>query len=107
MVQELNKARMPCISQMIMGMPGDTPDLWIKALTDTIEWGIHFECRIYDFQLLPNAPAAQKSYMDKWQIETRTRKHLGKHNKFWQWRQHAPPLSQAHERLRATSFKIY
>lgn len=76
MIQDLNKAKMPCISQMVMGMPGDTPDLWIKALTDTIEWGIHYECRIYDFQLLPNAPAAQKEYIDSWEIETRTRKHF-------------------------------
>ena len=76
MIQELNNEKMPCISQMIMGMPGDTLDLWIKALTDTIEWGIHYECRIYDFQLLPNSPAAQKKYMKKWDIETRIRNHF-------------------------------
>ena len=76
MIRDLNEAKMPCISQMIMGMPGDNYEYWIKALTDTIEWGIHFECRIYDFQLLPNAPAAQPSYMDKWEIETRTRYHF-------------------------------
>jgi putative methyltransferase len=76
MIRDLNAAKMPCISQMIMGMPGDNYELWIKALTDTIEWGIHFECRIYDFQLLPNSPAAQPEYMKKWNIETRTRNHF-------------------------------
>ena len=76
MIRDLNKAKMPCISQMIMGMPGDNYEYWIKALTDTVEWGIHFECRIYDFQLLPNAPAAQPDYMNKWEIETRTRYHF-------------------------------
>ena len=95
MVKDLNKARMPCISQMVMGMPGDTPDLWMQALTDTIEWGIHYECRIYDFQLLPNAPAAQKSYMDRWQIETRVRKHfINGYHKF---------LEQDHEMAPTTS----
>lgn len=76
MIRDLNSARMPCISQMIMGMPGDNYELWIKALTDTLEWGIHFECRIYDFQLLPNSPAAQPKYIEKWSIETRTRYHF-------------------------------
>jgi putative methyltransferase len=76
MIQELNKNKMPCISQMIMGMPGDRYELWIKALTDTLEWGIHYECRIYDFQLLPNSPAAQPDYMEKWNIGTRTRYHF-------------------------------
>lgn len=76
MIRDLNSAKMPCVSQMIMGMPGDNYDLWMKALTDTLEWGIHFECRIYDFQLLPNSPAAQPSYIDEWKIETRTRLHF-------------------------------
>ena len=76
MIREVNASKMPCISQMIMGMPGDNYELWIKALTDTLEWGIHFECRIYDFQLLPNSPAAQQEYMDKWKIETRVRYHF-------------------------------
>ena len=101
MVQELNKARMPCISQMIMGMPGDTPDLWMKALTDTIEWGIHFECRIYDFQLLPNAPAAQKDYMEKWQIETRTKHFINGYHKMLE-QDHASPPSNS-EFIVATS----
>lgn len=95
MIRDLNKARMPCISQMVMGMPGDTPDLWMQALTDTIEWGIHYECRIYDFQLLPNAPAAQKEYMERWQIETRVRKHfINGYHKF---------LEQDHESDPSTS----
>jgi len=76
MIRDLNAAKMPCISQMIMGMPGDSYELWIKALTDTLEWGIHFECRIYDFQLLPNSPAAQPGYMKEWEIETRVRYHF-------------------------------
>jgi len=94
MIRDLNKARMPCISQMVMGMPGDTPDLWMQALTDTIEWGIHFECRIYDFQLLPNAPAAQKEYMDKWEIKTRTRKHfINGYHKMAEQDHSSPPSS--------------
>lgn len=76
MIQQLNDSKMPIISQMIMGMPGDNYENWIKACTDTIEWGIHYECMIYDFQLLPNSPAAQPDYMQKWEIDTRTRYHF-------------------------------
>lgn len=94
MIRDLNAAKMPCISQMIMGMPGDNYELWIKALTDTLEWGLHHECRIYDFQLLPNSPAAQQDYLNKWEIETRTRLHfINGYHKFLDQDHHTNPTS--------------
>jgi putative methyltransferase len=81
-IKELNKSKMPCISQMILGLPGDNLERWINALTDTLEWGIHYECSIHDFQLLPNAPAADKNYIEKWGIETISRYHyINTHHK--------------------------
>jgi putative methyltransferase len=94
MIRDLNQSKMPAISQMIMGMPGDGYELWIKALTDTLEWGIHYECRIYDFQLLPNSPAAQPEYINKWDIETRVRYHfINGYHKFLDQDHHTQPTT--------------
>ena len=76
LIEDMQKNKMPTVAQLIMGMPGDTVDLWLQSLTDTVEWGIHNELQAYDFQLLPNAPANSPAYRDKWQIETVHRRHL-------------------------------
>lgn len=75
-IEDMQKNKMPTVGQLIMGMPGDTVDLWLCALTDTVEWGIHNELQVYDFQMLPNAPANDPEYKNKWQIETVHRRHL-------------------------------
>ena len=75
-IEDMQKNKMPTVAQLIMGMPGDTVDLWLSALTDTAEYGIHNELQAYDFQMLPNAPANDPAYKKKWEIETVHRRHL-------------------------------
>jgi len=75
-IRETVKRKMPVVSQLIMGMPGDNVESWMGALADSIEWGIHNECQVYDFEMLPNAPANKPEYKDKWKIKTIKRKHL-------------------------------
>ena len=67
---------LPVTANMILGNPGDTPAKWRKALGDMLETRFH-DMRIHDFMMLPNAPAANPDYIEKYKIKTMERKHLG------------------------------
>jgi len=69
-VKAMMEARFPIEVQLILGIPGDTYALWKACLADLMEWGIHEDYLIQAYHLLPNAPAAEKSFMDTWQIKT-------------------------------------
>jgi putative methyltransferase len=60
--------------QLILGIPGDTYQKWKRCLTDVMEWGIHEEYFVFFYNLLPNAPAADPAFIERWGIKTRLRK---------------------------------
>jgi putative methyltransferase len=60
----------PIDVQLILGIPGDTYDLWKDCLTDLMEWGIHDHYVVYAYNLLPNAPAAAAEFRGKWKVGT-------------------------------------
>jgi putative methyltransferase len=60
----------PIDVQLILGIPGDTYDLWKGCLTDLMEWGIHDQYIVYAYNLLPNAPSADKAFRDRWKVGT-------------------------------------
>ncbi|MGB5695339.1 MAG: hypothetical protein WBM46_06810, partial [Polyangiales bacterium] len=35
-----------------------------------MDWGLHDNYQVFDYTLLPNAPAAEKSFRERWEIET-------------------------------------
>lgn len=57
-VAKLAVLGIPCEVQLILGIPGDTPQKWKKCLADLMEWGVHDNYQISPYALLPNAPAA-------------------------------------------------
>ncbi|HEY7413347.1 MAG TPA: cobalamin-dependent protein [Vicinamibacteria bacterium] len=63
----------PTLVQLIVGIPGDTYSLWKGCLTDLMDWGLHDNYQIFNYTLLPNAPAAEKEFVARWGIETVTR----------------------------------
>jgi len=69
-IEEFKASGVPVLVQLIMGMPGDTYDLWKACLTDLMERGLHHSFEFYYFNLLPNAPAASEDYRKEWQLET-------------------------------------
>ncbi len=69
-VRELQAQGIPISVQLILGLPGDTPELWRRSFTDLMEWGIHDGHVITNYHLLPNAPAAEPAYREKWAIGT-------------------------------------
>lgn len=66
----LQEDGVPIDVQLILGIPGDTYDLFKCCLTDLMEWGIHDQYMVYPYNLLPNAPAAAKSFRERWEIVT-------------------------------------
>lgn len=60
----------PCYPQLILGMPGDTPDKWKSCLATMMQWGIHDHYWVSMYSLLPNAPAAEPEFLRSWQVET-------------------------------------
>jgi putative methyltransferase len=69
-VRSLQDDGIPISVQLILGLPRDTPELWRRSFTDLMEWGIHDGYVVTNYHLLPNAPAAQPDYRNKWQLET-------------------------------------
>jgi putative methyltransferase len=67
-VRSLQADSIPISVQLIIGLPRDTPELWRRSFTDLMEWGIHDGYIITNYHLLPNAPAAQPEYRQKWGI---------------------------------------
>jgi len=66
----LMESHVPVTVQLICGIPGDTYDLWKSCLTDLMEWAIHDDYDIYFYSVLPNAPAGDPAFIQKWEIET-------------------------------------
>jgi putative methyltransferase len=69
-VKTMMAARVPVEVQLILGIPGDTYELWQGCLADLMEWGIHEDFLMQAYRLLPNAPAAEREFLDEWQVDT-------------------------------------
>lgn len=69
-VHKLQTDHIPIAVELILGLPEDTPQLWHICLADLMEWNIHTSYVVYPYLLLPNAPAAKKAFLKKWEIET-------------------------------------
>lgn len=72
-VRALQADGIPISVQLIQGLPEDTPALWRKTFTDLMEWGIHDGYIVTNYHLLPNAPASEPAYRDRWGLRTVTR----------------------------------
>ena len=68
-LQESFEAGIPLIGVLILGNPGDTQEKWRQAFYDLLEIGFHDDIRVNDFMLLPNAPAFDSEYVEKWEIK--------------------------------------
>lgn len=70
LVKILRKKEIPIVTQLILGNPGDTEIKWRKNFYRLMEWGVHSEFKVFTFEILPNAPAADQEYIKKWKIKT-------------------------------------
>jgi hypothetical protein len=56
--------------QLIFGAPEDTLERFRDTLAELMDAGIHDEFVCYPFMVLPNAPANDPEYREKWGIQT-------------------------------------
>ncbi len=69
LTNKCNEHKIPTVGVLIMGCPGETLQSFQKSLHDLIELGFHNEIRTHMYSVLPNAPAADKSYLKDNQIK--------------------------------------
>jgi putative methyltransferase len=55
--------------QLILGIPGDTSDKWKDCLAEIMDWGVHESYQVYPYSLLPNAPASEPQFQQKWRTD--------------------------------------
>lgn len=69
-----NKENMKTYSELILGLPGETYESFIKGIGTLFQIGQHFVFQVYSCILLPNSVMGQKDYIKKHGIKTvRTR----------------------------------
>jgi len=61
----------PMVFQLILGCPNDTYEKWKKCFGELMAWGADGEYFVSNFHILPNAPAGDEEYIDRWDIDTR------------------------------------
>ena len=60
----------PTYTEFILGLPGDTYEVFANGVSKVIEAGQHNRIQYNNLSILPNAEMAQPSYMDEHQIKT-------------------------------------
>ena len=72
-MQESFNSGIPVVGFLILGNPGDTVYKWKKTWSDLFSMGFNEDVKVSDFFILPNAPAAQPEYMERFKIKTHIR----------------------------------
>ena len=70
LLAKYNKENMKAYSELILGMPGETYESFIKGICTLFEIGLHFVYDIYACVLLPNSRMGQKDYVEKHGLKT-------------------------------------
>ena len=70
LLTEYNKEGMKAYSELILGLPGETYESFIKGIGTLFEIGQHFVFEVYSCILLPNSMMGQKDYMKRHGIKT-------------------------------------
>ena len=70
LLTEYNKANMKTYSELILGLPGETYESFIRGIGKLFEIGQHFVFEVYGCIMLPNATMGQKDYIEKHGIKT-------------------------------------
>lgn len=78
-VRDLRADDVPIYVQLILGIPGDSHQTWKRCFSDLMEWGVHAYYWVFPYNLLPNAPAADPAFRERWAIETLDRYVLSNH----------------------------
>ncbi len=70
LLTKYNKENMKTYSELILGLPGETYESFIRGIGTLFEIGQHFVFEVYGCILLPNAAMGQKDYIKEHGIKT-------------------------------------
>lgn len=71
LIEKFKDKNIPTTSEMIIGLPGETADSWLKTLHYNYhDLGIDF-IRTYILHVVANTPLNEQSYRNKWKIKTK------------------------------------
>ena len=70
LLTKYNTEGMKTYSELILGLPGETYESFIRGIGTLFEIGQHFVFEVYGCILLPNAQLGQKDYMKRFGIRT-------------------------------------
>ncbi len=68
-------------SELILGLPCETYESFCRGIGSLLEAGQHRLINVYNCEILPNSPMAQKDYLDKYGIRTSEVVFLTSHSK--------------------------
>jgi putative methyltransferase len=68
---EFNAAGVPVYSELILGLPGETPSSWKAGIDSVLASGLKNQLYLYICQVLPNTDLADPDYRLQFGIETR------------------------------------
>ena len=70
LLQKYNAENMRTYSELILGLPGETYESFIRGVGKLFEIGQHFVFEVYGCIILPNAQMGQASFIERFGIQT-------------------------------------
>ena len=69
LVQRYHEAGIPCYSELILGLPGETRESFCSGICRLLESGQHNSLSVYHCEMLPNAEMSDPAYVEKYGIQ--------------------------------------
>ena len=69
LVRRYNEAGIPCYSELILGLPGETKESFSRGICRLLESGQHNSLSVYHCEMLPNSDMSDPAYIEKHGIE--------------------------------------
>ena len=69
LVRRYNEAGIPCYSELILGLPGETKESFCRGICRLLESGQHNSLSVYHCEMLPNSDMSDPEYIKKHGIE--------------------------------------
>lgn len=64
-----NEKNIPVYTELILGLPGETYESWLRGIDDILESGIKNQLFVYHAQVYPNTDFGDKAYQEKFGME--------------------------------------
>ncbi|MBQ6066649.1 MAG: radical SAM protein [Clostridia bacterium] len=70
LIDRYNQCGIPTYTEMILGLPGETKQSFCEGICQLVEAGQHNALTVYDCQVFPNSLMGNKTYQDRFGIES-------------------------------------